>query len=258
MGWVMSYSGKIVLVTGAASGFGALAARRLSQAGALLILGDTDAAGLQSIGAELSASGDVAWRTTDVASDADAAALVGLALDRHGRLDIAFNNAGIIHDAARMADIEPEVFDRVMAVNARGVFLGMRHQLPAMAAQGSGAVVNTSSAAGLIGAPTLSAYAASKHAVIGLTRSAADEYARRGVRVNAICPSFAATPMFDGMADRMGLAADDAEARVVSRVPMGRVATAEEVVDAMLWIGSDANSFMTGQAISIDGGLTAI
>lgn len=150
----------------------------------------------------------------------------------------------------------------MMAINARGVFLAMKHQLPVMAHKGQGTVLNTASAAGVVGAGMLSAYAASKHAVVGLTRAAADEYARFGVRINAICPSFAVTPLFNDMADEIagarGESRDDAYKRISSRVPMRRVAEPGEVVAVMMLLCDPANTFMTGQAISVDGGLTAI
>jgi NAD(P)-dependent dehydrogenase (short-subunit alcohol dehydrogenase family) len=250
-----AYSGKVCLITGAASGFGRLLAGRLAGQGARLVLGDLDEAG-----AAEAAKGafEAEIRRCDVTQEVDAQDLVQAALDQFGRLDAAFNNAGVVHANQRLGDLTVEEFDRVMAVNARGVFLALKAQLPVMAQQRAGAILNTASAAGLIGAPTLSAYAASKHAVVGLTRTAADEYARRGVRVNAICPAFAATPMFDGMADQMQVTQVEAEARVTGRIPMRRIATADEVVDAMLWINSSANSYMTGQAIPVDGGLTAV
>ena len=256
----MSYTGKTCLITGAASGFGRLLAVRLAAQGASLALGDLDQAGLEALASELSGAvdGGLVVQRTDVAAEGDAAALVAAALARFGRLDAAFNNAGVVHANLRLGDLPTDEFDRMMAVNARGVFLALKAQLPVMAEQRAGAILNTASAAGLVGAPTLSAYAASKHAVIGLTRSAADEYARRGVRVNAICPAFAATSMFDAMSKNMGVDHAEAEARVATRIPMRRIASADEVVDAMLWLNADANSYMTGQAISIDGGLTAI
>ncbi|MBM7069640.1 SDR family NAD(P)-dependent oxidoreductase [Actibacterium sp. 188UL27-1] len=248
------FTGQVVLITGAASGFGAEAARRFAAEGARLVLSDLDPIADPPI--------DVLDHPADV-SDADQmAALHEAALDRFGQIDVAINNAGIGHDLAPLTDIPVEAFDRMMAVNARGVFLGMKHQLPGMIARKSGVILNVSSAAGLLGASHLSAYAASKHAVVGLTRAAADEVARAGVRVNAVCPSFAATPLFNEMADdiatKRGMDRETAYTHIAARIPMRRVARVEEVVQAMVWACDPANSFMTGQTISIDGGLTAV
>lgn len=255
----MRFQGKSVLITGAASGFGRLAAECFAAEGASLVLGDINEEGLDEAAMIPLASGaEVFTKCTDVAVEADAKALVDAAIERLGGLDIAINNAGIGHRLARLPELTFADYERVMRVNAGGVFLGMKHQLPIMAAAGRGVVLNVASAAGLVGAGMLSAYAASKHAVIGLTRSAADEYARFGVRVNALCPAFADTPLFNDMAD--AIAPDPAEAhkRITTRIPMRRVASPNEIVPAMLWLCTDENSFMTGQAIAVDGGLTAV
>lgn len=255
----MRFSGKSVLITGAASGFGKLAAERFAAEGASLVLGDINEDALNEAAMIPLASGaEVITKRADVTSEADAQALVNAALDRLGGLDIAINNAGIVHPLARLPEIGADTFQRVMAVNSGGVFLGMKHQLPVMAAAGSGVILNVASAAGLVGAGMLSAYAASKHAVIGLTRSAADEYARFGLRVNAICPAFAETPLFNDIAE--GISPDRAEARkrMTTRMPMRRVASPAEIVPTMLWLCADDNSFMTGQAVAVDGGLTAV
>jgi len=247
------------MISGAASGFGRLAAERLAAEGARLSLADVDEAGLADAAARC--PGAIA-RRVDVAAEDDQRAWAEATVAAFGTIDIALNNAGIIAPLARIAETPVADFDRTMAVNARGVFLGLKHQLPVMAAAGGGAVLNTASAAGLLGAGMMAAYTASKHAVIGLTRAAADEYARHNVRVNAICPSFAITPMFEGMAGAMatgrGLSAEDAAARFTARVPMRRTASAEEVVHIMLSLVDPANTFMTGQAVAVDGGLSAI
>ena len=252
------YEGRVVLVTGAAGGFGALAARRFAQAGATLALSDRAAGPVAALAEELGAFA----QAVDVSDEGSVAGHVAAVLERFGRLDVAINNAGVGHPMARITDTPVAEFDRMMAVNARGVFLGMKHQLPAMIEAGRGAILNVASAAGLVGAGHLAAYAASKHAVVGLTRSAADEVARSGVRVNALCPSFAATPLFEEMADavmgRHGGTRDEAHRRIAARVPMRRVAEPGEIVQAMLWICHDDNAFMTGQAIALDGGLTAV
>ncbi len=259
----MRYRDKVVLITGAASGFGRRAAERFAAEGAVLSLSDISEDKLTDVAAGLREQGaEVVARRVDVSVEADIAGQIGETLTRFGRLDVAINNAGIGQVPLPVAGIDAELFDRIMAVNARGVFLGMKHQIPPMKAAGGGAILNVASAAGLVGAGMLSAYAASKHAVVGLTRAAADETARFGVRVNALCPSFAVTPLFDDMADAVaeerGLSREDAYGRIAGRIPMRRVAEPDEIVQAMLWICAAENSFMTGQAVSIDGGLTAI
>ena len=257
------FTDKVVMITGAASGFGALAATEFAKAGAKLMLSDVNAEGLASVAQQLESLGaEVLAEPLSVTDDEAMAAHVKAGVARFGRLDIALNNAGIGNGLKRLHDIPLDEYDRVMDINAKGVFIGMRHQLPVMLAQGSGSILNTASAAGLVGSGQLSAYAASKHAVIGMTKAAADEVARKGIRVNAICPSFASTPMVEEMGDLMGerhgVSREDAYGIIASRVPMRRVGEPAEIVQAMLWIVSDENSFMTGQAISVDGGLTAV
>ena len=256
----MRFDGCVVMISGAASGFGRRAAVRFSDEGALVSLADVDAAGLAGAAAEV--RGEVMTALVDVAEEADQARWVAETVERFGRLDIALNNAGIGMPMRTIADTDAALYDRVMAVNARGVFLAMKHQIPAMRAAGGGAILNTASAAGLVGAGHLAAYAGAKHAVVGLTRAAADEVARHNIRVNAICPSFASTPLFDEMADGFASARggtrEDAYARISGRVPLRRVAEPDEVVTMMLSICDPANTFMTGQAIAVDGGLSAI
>ncbi|MFY0633269.1 MAG: glucose 1-dehydrogenase [Vannielia sp.] len=254
---------RVVLITGAASGFGAGAARAFAAEGARLVLCDIDAPRLETLATTLRTAGaEVLARPGDVTDEAAHAALIAATLAEFGQLDVAINNAGLGQPFTPLARTEAADFDRIMATNARGVFLGMKHQIPPMQAAGQGVILNIASAAGLTGAGHLAAYAAAKHAVVGLTRAAADELAGKGIRVNALCPAFAETPLFAEMADqfaaRTGEDAAEARARITARVPMGRVATVDEVVQAMLWTCAPANSFMTGQALAIDGGLTAI
>ena len=249
----MRFEGKTVLITGAARGFGKMAAEMFTAEGAKVALGDVDEAAVAEVAASL---GGVS-RRCDVSDEADVKALVDLAVGIGGRLDIALNNAGIGHPLGFTADISHADFMKQMAVNAGGCFLGMKHQLPVMMKQKSGAILNTASAAGLVAAPLSAAYSAAKHAVVGLTKTAADEYARFGIRVNAICPSFADTAMVDELRAGLGGSADEVDPKLTNRIPMRRVAAPEEIVQAMLWICSDENSFMTGQAVALDGGLTA-
>ena len=255
------FDGQVVLLSGAASGFGRLAAQRLAAEGALLSLCDLDADGLaETVG--LLGGADVLSSVVDVADEADQARHVAETVKRFGRLDIALNNAGIFTELKRIQDTSVDEFDRMMAINARGVFLALKAQLPVMAAAKQGCILNTASVAGITGSGYCAAYSASKHAVVGLTKAAANEYSRYGVRVNAICPAFAKTPMLFGFADTMaakrGEDRDAAYDRLSGRIPMGRVGESEEIVEAMLLICDPANTFMTGQAIAVDGGLSAI
>ncbi|RMF40130.1 MAG: glucose 1-dehydrogenase [Alphaproteobacteria bacterium] len=256
------FSGLSVLVTGAASGFGAETARQLAAQGARLVISDLNADGLESVRAGLAAGGvECRALAGDVAEPRLSHDLVAEAVAAFGRLDIAINNAGIAHPQGRIPQIDEATARKVVAVDLLGVFWALQAQLPQMEAQyratgRGGAIVNTASVAGLVGAPTLSIYAAAKHGVVGLTRTAATEYARRGIRVNAVCPSFARTPMAeDPLRDAPDRA--EAEAQLVRGVPMRRLAEVGEVVQAILWAASPANSFMTGQALAIDGGITA-
>jgi NAD(P)-dependent dehydrogenase (short-subunit alcohol dehydrogenase family) len=254
-----AFAGKVVLVSGAARGFGRRAAERFAQEGARLVVTDILADGLAETVAALQAKGaEVAAHVADIGEEATAPALVALARERFGRLDIAVNNAGVAHGKLRLADIDTPTMERMLRINLMGIFFAMRAEIPAMLETGGGAIVNLASVAGLGGAPTLGAYAASKHGVIGLTRSAAIEYARKGLRINAICPSFADTHM---VADTvLGPSADPgaAKARLTGAIPMGRLATPDEVVQAILFAAAPENSFMTGQALVVDGGLTAM
>jgi NAD(P)-dependent dehydrogenase (short-subunit alcohol dehydrogenase family) len=253
------YEGASVLISGAARGFGRLAAERFASEGARLVLTDIlekDLAGtvasVETLGAEAVAV------PGDIADESMAKTLVDTSASRFGRLDIAINNAGIVHSLRKLPDIDAETADRIFRIDLMAVFYAMKHQLPQMERQGGGVILNVSSVAGITGAPLLSVYAAAKHGVIGLTKSAALEYAGRGVRINAICPSFAATPMLtEGLAQMRGTP-EEAVARMAGAIPMRRLAAPEEVVQAMLWICSPENSFMTGHALAIDGGLTAM
>ena len=238
----------IVLITGAAAGLGEGIARAFAARGARLVLGDISAAPLESLAHNLGA--DCVTMVGDVADPAYAEALVELALDRFGGLDTAINNAGIVHGPAYLPDISPDVARRVIEVDLLGVLWAMQAQIKAMKA---GQIVNIASVAGLSGAPTLGAYGAAKHGVVGLTRTAALENARRGIRVNAVCPSFTRTHMA-GEA-RHSLAH---EAEMTRGIPMRRLASIEEVVTAVMWLADPANGFVTGQALGVDGGLGAI
>ncbi len=252
------YEGACVFISGAGRGFGRLAAERFAAEGARLALTDIleqeldeCVAAVQSLGAEtLAMPGDIADETLTQK-------LVEAAASRFGRLDVALNNAGIVHPLRKFTDLDAETIERVVRTDLIAVFYAMKHQLQQMERQRSGVILNVSSVAGLMGAPLLSAYSAAKHGVIGLTKSAALEYARLGIRINAICPSFAATPMVtEGLVTMRG-SPEEAIARMTAAIPMRRLAEPSEVVQAMLWICSPANSFMTGHCLAVDGGLTA-
>jgi len=257
------FADQVVMITGAGGGFGASAARRFAREGASLVLSDNDKSSLFALVEELNTSKiKLVSQIIDIKLENDISLHVDMALERFGRLDIAINNAGIGQALCPIHETCTDDFDQIMAVNAKGVFLGMKHQLKPMLQQQNGTILNVASAAGLVGAGHMAAYAASKHAVIGMTRAAADEVARKGIRVNALCPSFAPTSLFNDMADsvaeRHQIDRAAAYDKVTSRIPMRRVARIEEVVQAMLWACDPENSFMTGHAISIDGGLTAV
>ena len=200
------------------------------------------------------AGGEALFVRADVTQAADVEAMVVATVRAFGRLDCAFNNAGIEEEHMRLAECTEETFDRIMGVNVKGVWLCMKYQLAQMVAQGGGSIVNTASVAGLVGAPKMSAYSGSKHAVLGLTKSAALEYARKGIRVNAICPGVIRTAMYD-----RAVLADPKVAPAVAQLhPVGRIGEAEEVAAVVLWLCSDAASFVTGHAHTVDGGMTAV
>ncbi len=256
------FEGLTVLISGAAGGFGAAAARHFAEQGARLVLSDLDSERLSDLAASLPVQ--TAVIAGDISDEDLSKELVALALERFGRLDVALNNAGIVHDMARLPATPSDVARRVIEVDLLGVFFALKHQLPAMERQfrqtgKGGAIVNVASVAGIAGAPKLAVYSAAKHGVVGLTRSVAAEYATKGVRVNAVCPSFARTPMVSTTIDHAPKEHRDlAIAELVRGVPMKRLAEADEVVQAILFAADPMNSFMTGQALAVDGGITSI
>ncbi len=258
------FADQTVLITGGAGGFGRSASRLFAERGANLVLSDFNETGLAEHKDVLMADGfNVASLTGSVAEEDHCKATVELALEKFGRLDIAINNAGMSHDPAKTADIDSDQAQMTIQVDLMGVFFGMKHQIPAMQTgyrdhQRSASILNIASLAGIGGAPTISMYAAAKHGVVGLTKSAALEYARRGIRINALCPAFARTPMVED-----GLLADaggdkKAEDFLTRGIPMRRLAEVEEITRSMLWICDPRNSFMTGQAVALDGGTSAM
>ncbi|WP_231756886.1 SDR family NAD(P)-dependent oxidoreductase [Microbulbifer elongatus] len=255
---ILDFTGKAALITGAASGFGALLAEELGRRGARLVLGDINDAGLAPVVEKLTLLGaEVRAIACDVSVEADCAAMVALAEESFGGLDIAVNNAGIAPPLQYFEEVDEETFDLQHRVNVKGVFFGMKHQLKRMRRQGSGAILNVSSMAGIGGAPKASPYAAAKHSVVGLTRTAAVEYARHNVRVNAICPFFTLTPMITGMQAPEGLTLEQVHAVFAAGCPMKRLGKPEEVVSAMLMMCSPALTYVTGQTLAVDGGVSA-
>jgi NAD(P)-dependent dehydrogenase (short-subunit alcohol dehydrogenase family) len=249
-----SFSGKVALVTGGASGIGLATARAFGKAGARVVIAARGQAAGRAACAALERDGaSASFLATDVRDDAALASLVQHTLDRFGRLDVAFNCAGIGSDMAPLEQTDQQVWDDVMAVNARGVWLAMRHEIPAMLASGGGAIVNMSSIYGAAGKAAHHAYVASKHAVLGMTRSVALEYATRGVRVNAVCAGVTATPAMRA-AEAVAPALVGA---LVAEHPMGRMATEPEIAAAVLWLCSDAASYVTGTPLAVDGGFLA-
>jgi NAD(P)-dependent dehydrogenase (short-subunit alcohol dehydrogenase family) len=247
-----SYAGQVVMITGAASGFGELLARELAAMGARLVLGDRNHEGLQRVAGELRAAGaKVVDLHCDVTREAEVKAMVDAAVASFGRLDVGINNAGMSTPMKALVDTLESDLDLNFAVNAKGVFFGMKHQIAQMLKQGGGVILNVASMAGLGGAPKLAAYSAAKHAVIGLTRTGAAEYARRNIRVNAVCPFYSSTPMVtEGLAEQVEYLSQAS--------PMKRLGTPGETVAVMLMLCARENSYMTGQAVAVDGGVSAL
>lgn len=250
-----NFQDKVVLVTGGGGGIGRGAALAFARAGARVVVADIAAdAGRETAGLVQAAGGQAVFIRTDVTRADQVAAMVAHAVATYGRLDCAFNNAGIEEEHMRLADCSEETFDRIMGINVKGVWLCLKYQLAQMLKQGGGAIVNTASVAGLVGAPKMAAYSASKHAVLGLTKSAAIEYARKGIRVNAVCPGVIRTAMYE-----RAVAADPQIGLAAAQMhPVGRLGEVDEVAAVVLWLCSDAASFVTGHAHTVDGGLTAV
>jgi NAD(P)-dependent dehydrogenase (short-subunit alcohol dehydrogenase family) len=247
----VSFESKVALVTGAAAGIGFAAVEAFAGAGASVVLADIDGTAAKAAAAKMTAAGHEALGLRcDVADEVEVAAMVREAVAVFGRLDAAFNNAGVHVARADTADVEGRDFDHVIAVNLRGVFNCMKHELRQMRDQGSGVIVNCSSQSGFVGLPGLGAYTASKHGVIGLTKAAALEYAPRGIRINAICPGTTETPLVKGLMEREPGRLD----AVIHDIPLGRMGRPEEIASAVLWLCSDGASFMVGQTIMPDGG----
>ena len=247
--------GKAALVTGAGSGIGRATALACAREGAKIVVADRAVeGGEETVSMIKSAGGEATFVPVNVTQAAEVESMVAAAVSAYGRIDCAHNNAGIEGVFATTADYPEEDWDRVMAVNLKGVWLCMKYEIPQMVQQGGGAIVNTDSLAGLVVAKRMPAYVASKHGVAGLTKTAALEYAKLGIRINAVCPGIIHT----SMVDRMFLnRRPDLEDRLAAIEPMGRLGKPEEVAEAVVWLCSDAASFVTGHTMTIDGGLYA-
>ena len=249
------FAGKVALVTGAGSGIGRASARAFARAGAAVVVADVDeAGGRETVVLIQQAGGQARFERADVSREEDVLRAVAAAVEGYGRLDFAHNNAGVVGEQARIEGSSLEGWQRVMDVNLTGVFLCLKHEVAHMAARGSGAIVNTASISGMGASPMMVAYSASKHGVIGLTRVVAYDYAKRGIRVNALCPGVTRTPM---MEDWIGGSAA-IEAVMDASSPIGRMATPEEMADAAVWLCSDRASYVTGIVLPVDGGITAL
>jgi NAD(P)-dependent dehydrogenase (short-subunit alcohol dehydrogenase family) len=248
------FTGQVAFVTGAGSGMGLATARAFAESGAAVALTDINTEALNAAAKDLTGAGhQVLALTCDVSDEDEVAAAVDRTVETFGRLDMAFNNAGIQIPPCDAADESIEVFDRVNAINLRGVWACMKHELRHMRAQGSGAIVNCSSLGGLVGIPGRASYHATKHGVIGLTKSAALEYAPRGIRVNTVCPGTIDTPMVSDMIAKGEL--DRGQA--MADQPINRLGTADEIASAVLWLCSPGASFVVGVALPVDGGYVA-
>jgi NAD(P)-dependent dehydrogenase (short-subunit alcohol dehydrogenase family) len=248
------FDGKVAFVTGGGSGIGRVTARAFAREGAsVAVVGHTPDDINETARLIEKAGGQAIAITCDVTRSLDIESAVQRALETFGRLDFAFNNAGIEQPVKPILDVTDEEWSRVLDVNLRGVFLCMKHQLPPMQRQGGGVIINTSSGAGVMGIPGQGAYAASKFGLIGLTKSVALDYAAQNIRVNAICPGIIDTPMMD----RFTGDTREGRERVIAQEPVGRMGRPEEIASAVLWMCSDNAAFLVGHALVMDGGQTA-
>jgi NAD(P)-dependent dehydrogenase (short-subunit alcohol dehydrogenase family) len=249
---------KVALVTGGGSGIGRAAALVFAREGARVVVADVDVIGGEETIRLIQATGGAAiFVRADVSRAAEVAALVKQGVETYNRLDCALNNAGIQGELQQTADCSEENWERIIATNLTGVWLCMKHEIAYMAQHGGGAIVNTASNFGLVGSPGMPAYTASKHGVVGLTKTAALEYAKAGIRVNAVCPGPTQTPLVDRVLGQQPQLADQIVEAIKAREPLGRMGRPEEIAEAVMWLCSEAASFVTGIALAVDGGFVA-
>jgi NAD(P)-dependent dehydrogenase (short-subunit alcohol dehydrogenase family) len=249
---LLDFTGKVAVITGAAQGFGKLLAEELAKRGAKLVISDINEAGVQKVANDIASTGvEVIALKCDVSKNADCKAMVDAAIESFGCVDIGVNNAGIAHGFRPFHEIDEALMDSQFAINVKGVQFGMSHQIEQMLKQEGGAILNVSSMAGLNGAAKVAAYSMAKHAVIGLTKTGAVEYGRHNIRINAICPFFTLTNMVTDMAD------ENMQEKMSRGAPMKRLGEPKEIVAMMLMMLSPANTYMSGQCIAIDGGVSA-
>ena len=247
------FESKVAIVTGGAGGIGRAASLAFAEEGASVLVADLEAAEGEATAEQIRrAGGRARFIATDVSRDEDCKAMVDAAVSHFGRLDIAFNNAGIGSSGFALADEEEIAFDRMIAINLKGVFLSMRHEIAAMLKFGGGAIVNTASAAGAVGNPGLSSYCAAKHGVMGLTRAAALDYIGQGIRINAVCPGATRTRMLEAWFQDPAV-----EKHVMAMHPINRIADPQEIARVALFLASEESSYMVGCGVPVDGGLTA-
>jgi NAD(P)-dependent dehydrogenase (short-subunit alcohol dehydrogenase family) len=248
------FQGKVALVTGGTSGIGRAAAIAYAREGAkVVVAGRRASEGEETAQLVRAQGGEAMFVPTDVAQAAQVKNLIGRTLEQFGRLDFAFNNAGVEQEPTPLLEQDEKTFDRVMDINVKGVWLSMKYEIPAMLKAGGGSIVNTSSALGVIAFPGIEIYVASKHAVIGLTKSAALEFGKQGIRVNAILPAVIDTEMYHRFAGEK----PEFHAQITALHPIGRIGKSEEIADAAIWLSSSKSSFVTGHSLLVDGGFTA-
>ena len=249
-----TFRSKVALVTGGSSGIGRATALAFARRGARVVVADVNVeGGEETVNLIHNASGEAVFIHTDMTQAHEIEHLVSKTIETYGQLDCAFNNAGIAGDLSLTADCSEEHWNRVMSINLRGVWLCMKHELSQMLKQGGGAIVNTASALGLVGIIGQTAYVAAKHGVVGLTKTAALEYAKSGIRVNAVCPGVIQTPMVEGVIN----ARPELTEGLLASEPVGRLGEPEEIAQTVVWLCSDAASFVTGHSMAADGGYTA-